>query len=77
MLKIFITSEPIDFNFRETSLSYRDGFRLFFYHFEYRFSKGYGRTEKIAYNLTKIMSVQQLARFFVTEKKGFRGLYIS
>ena len=63
MLKIFIT----------TSHSYRDGFRLFFYHFEYRFLKGYGKTEKIAYNLTKIMSVQQLARFFVTEKKGFIG----
>ena len=59
MLKIFIT----------TSYRYRDGFRLFFYHFEYRFSKGYGRTEKIAYNLSQIMSVQQLTRFLATEKK--------
>ena len=61
MLKIFITTEPIDYSISGKLHSVTEmvlGF--FFYHFEYRFSKGYGRTEKIAYNLTQIMSVQIL-----------------
>ena len=78
MLKIFITTEPIDFSISGKLHTFPEMVLGYFYFFEYRFSrclglysKGYGRTEKRAYNLTQIMSVQRFARFFATEKKGF------